>query len=182
LISCLAELNKVDPGINNLKAKDCIFRIYRDVRFSKNKEPYKSNFGAFMVKGGKKSNFAGYYIHIEPDQSFVGGGIYMPEPGILRSIREEIYTHTEEYKSIIGNKTFRKYFPEIYGEKLSTAPKGFPKDFPDIDLLKNKHYAVAHYVKDSFWTSKNIISDLTEIFSVQYRFNEFLNRAVNHTQ
>ena len=175
----IPELKQVDDSIDITSSKESIFRIFRDVRFSKNKEPYKTNFGAFLAKGGRKSSYAGYYIHLEPDRSFVGGGIYMPEPKILHSVRIEIYENIEEFKQIINNPNFKKYFSEIYGEKLIMAPKGFPKEFPDIELLKNKHYAVTHSVKNSFWYGSKVIENLMDIFRAQYPFNQFLNRAVD---
>lgn len=178
----LPKLKQLDESIDVTSPKECIFRIFRDVRFSKNKEPYKTNFGAFMAKGGRKRSYAGYYIHIEPDKSFIGGGIYMPESNILQAIRTEIYENTEEYKRIINNSNFRKYFPEIHGEKLTLAPKGFPKDFKNIDLLKNKHYAVAYPVKNSFWLESAIFENLMDIFHTQHPFNQFLNRAVAKTE
>ncbi len=171
-------LKKIDKEIDVLNAKDCIFRIFKDVRFSKDKNPYKTNFGAFIAKGGRKSKYAGYYIHVEPGKSFVGGGIYMPEAPELKAIREEIYNNSESFKKIINNPSFKKYFTEIYGDKLKTAPKGFPKDFKDIDLLKFKHYAVVHNIKDSFWNSENLLSNLSEIFKAQLPFNRFLNKAI----
>lgn len=174
----LPKVSLLDESIDVTSSKECIFRIFRDVRFSKNKEPYKKNFGSFISKGGRKSPYAGYYIHIEPDKSFIGGGIYMPESKILNAIRTEIYEKTEEYKNIINTSTFKKYFPEIYGDRLKMSPKGFPKDFEDIDLLKHKHYAVAYNVKDSFWNATDVIENLINIFHVQYPFINFLNRAV----
>lgn len=171
-------LQQIDNSIDVISAKDCIFRLFRDVRFSNNKEPYKTNFGAYIAKGGRKSPYAGYYIHFEPDQSFIGGGIYMPEPAILRSIRTGIYKDTNACKNIINNGKFKKYFPEIYGEPLKSAPKGFPKDFPDIDLLKYRHYAVTHQVANSFWSQKDVMNKVLDIFKVQYPFNQFLNNCI----
>lgn len=171
-------LKQIDDSIDVRSSKDCIFRIYRDVRFSKNKEPYKNNFGAFISKGGRKSPYAGYYIHIEPGSSFVGGGIYMPESKVLNAIRNEIYTNTGDYKDIIGDTSFKKYFPGIYGEKLKMAPKGFPADYEDIELLKNKHYALACNVDDKFWSDNNLFNNIMDIFRVQYPFNRFMNEAV----
>lgn len=176
--SILTELKHMDSRIAVTSSKDCIFRIFRDVRFSKNKEPYKTNFGALIAPGGRKKSYAGYYIHIEPDESFVGGGSYMPEPDVLRAVRKEIYENVNEFKQIINEENFRKYFPDIYGEKLTLAPKGFPKDFKDIDLLKYKHYAVAFPVSNSFWTAENIIEEIMEIYRALYPFNNFLNRVI----
>lgn len=168
----------IDSDVDVVNAKECTFRIFRDVRFSKNKMPYKTNFGAFISKGGRKSPFAGYYLHVEPDQSFVGGGIYMPESKYLNAIRTAIYENVEPFKKILTNKNFKKYFAEIYGEKLKSNPRDFSKDFADIELLKHKHYAVTHPVEDSFWNSENIHETLKEIFKAQCSFNTFLNDAI----
>lgn len=174
----IPELQKMDKDLGEMKAKDCIFRIYRDVRFSPNKEPYKSNFGAYISKGGRKSIYAGYYIHFESDASFLGGGIYMPEPDVLHKIRTGIFNNADGFKTIIQSKSFKKHFDGFYGDPLKTAPKGFPKDFPDIDLLKNKHYAVGHNVNNEFWTEDKLIERIVEVFKVQYPFNRFLNSLI----
>lgn len=175
----IPKIRQIDPDIEEMKAKDCIFRVYRDVRFSPNKEPYKSNFGAFIAPGGRKTVKAGYYLHFEPDESFLGGGIYMPQPDVLKTLRKEVYYNTEAFKKILNNKNFKKYFPELYGEKLKSAPAGFPKDFADIDLLKNKDYTVIHKVDNSFWSENKLIDNILDIFKVQYEFNKFLNSALS---
>ena len=170
----------IDPDVDVMSPKECLFRIFRDVRFSKDKSPYKTNFGAFIARGGRKSPHAGYYIHIEPGASFVGGGAYMPESQYLKAIRTEIFENPEEYKTIITSDYFRKYFGGMFGEKLKTAPKGFPKEFPDIDLLKNKHYAVTHRVEDGFWFSDTLVEDVAEMFGALYVLNRFLNNAISN--
>jgi len=183
---CIAMLipfvREIDPDVDVVSPKECLFRIFRDVRFSKDKFPYKNNFGAFIAKGGRKSPYAGYYLHIEPGASFVGGGAYMPESHYLKAIRSEILENAEEYKTIIESEDFRRYFGGLFGEKLKTAPKGFPKDFPDIDLLKNKHYAVTHSVDDNFWTSEGLTENLKAIFSTLFVFNRFLNNAIGNAE
>jgi uncharacterized protein (TIGR02453 family) len=175
-------IKEFDDEIDVFSSKECMFRIYNDIRFSKNKVPYKTNFGASISKGGRKSQFAGYYVHLEPGQSFIGGGIYMPQPDILKSIRTEVYENTEEFKKIINDKTFKKYYSEIYGEKLNSAPKDFPKDFSDIDLLKHKHYALVHNIQDSYWDSNKLLEDICIVFKIQYKFNHFLNNAILKTK
>ena len=174
----ISEIQHIDSEVDVFDAKECMFRIFRDVRFSKNKEPYKLNFGAFIAKGGRKSPFAGYYIHFQPGDSFIGGGVYMPQPRFLLSIRTKIYEHPEEYKKIINDTEFKKYFNGLFGDTLKTAPRGFPKDFSDIELLKNKHYAVAHHVPDSFWESEHLLDAICDIAKAQYQFNSFLNKAI----
>jgi uncharacterized protein (TIGR02453 family) len=142
------ETGKFDKDIRGLLPKDCIFRIFRDVRFSNDKSPYKSNFGAFLCKGGKKSGYAGYYLHIEPKNSFIAGGIYMPPSPLLKAIREDIYEHINEFKEILEEPGFKKHFGGISADSLKTVPKGFSKDFPDIGLLKYTSYTVMKEKKD----------------------------------
>lgn len=170
----------IDSGVDVVSPKECLFRIFRDVRFSKDKSPYKTNFGAFIAKGGRKSPYAGYYLHIEPGASFIGGGAYMPESQYLKAIRNGIFKNVDEYKAIIEGAEFRKFFGGMFGEKLKTAPKGFPKDFADIDLLKNKHYAVTHRVENGFWFSDSLVEDVKEMFSALYGLNRFLNNAISN--
>lgn len=171
----LPGLKALDPTVTVSSAKDCVFRIYRDVRFSKNKEPYKTNFGALMGSGGKKSPLAGYYLHFQPDESFIGGGIYQPDGPTLKALREGIYQNIDAFKAIIEKPEFKKVFPEIHGEKLKTAPKGFPKDFPDIELLKHKHYAVLHSIPNDMWFEKDVVDQILSMFQVQADYNRFLN-------
>ncbi|MCP4178696.1 MAG: DUF2461 domain-containing protein [bacterium] len=171
----IPKVKEIDSGVDVNEAKECTFRIYRDVRFSKNKEPYKTNFGGYINKGGRKSKYAGYYLHVEPDNSFIGGGIYMPQGDDLRSIREEIHKDPETFKKLLNDKEFKEYFPELWGDKLKTAPRGFPKDFADIDLLRYKSYTVLHYIKDSDLFSDHFFDYVIEVFNVQYKFNKYFN-------
>ncbi len=170
-------LKTIDNSIDVENAKECVFRIYRDTRFSKNKAPYKENFGASIARGGRKSLFAGYYIHIELDRSFIGGGIYRPDSRVLKLIRQHIFEHPEAFKRIINDKNFKAYFPEIYGDKLKMAPKGFPKDFSEINLLKHKDYAVIHKLDNDFFMQDDVIKQLLEVYEIQKPFNDFLNES-----
>ncbi|MCE9501336.1 MAG: DUF2461 domain-containing protein, partial [Leptospira sp.] len=125
----IGETGKFDRQIAKLTARECIFRINRDIRFSKDKSPYKTNFGTFLVMGGKKSGFAGYYFHLEPgNESFSGGGIHTPSPEVLLKIRQKIAGNSETLHEILNNKIFAKSFGGVSGEKLKTVPKGFSKD------------------------------------------------------
>ena len=177
----IADVAQFDKSIKSLEPKHCIFRINRDIRFSKDKSPYKSNFGGFIVPGGRNAGFAGYYIHIEPENCFLAGGIYMPPPDRLKAVRTEIYENTDEFKKILNNKNFKKHFKEIISEdQLKTAPKGFPKDFEDIDLLKHKHYTVVRYIDENLVTSENFADEIRETFKALYPFNSFINEAINY--
>ncbi|MFC2118500.1 DUF2461 domain-containing protein [Bacteroidota bacterium] len=174
----IPEIQKMDSQLVGISAKNSIFRIFRDVRFSKDKSPYKTNMGSFFVKGGRNSGNAGYYLHVEPGSSFLGGGIYMPASDVLKKIRSEIYNFTDEYKKIISNKNFIKNFKDVQGEKLKLSPKGFPKDFTDIELLKFKSYTLMYHIPDDFLQDERYIQNIIKVFKEMKEFNHFLNRAV----
>lgn len=173
-------LAKVDPDVDGLAAKDCIFRIYRDVRFSPNKEPYKTHIGAYMVKGGKKSPRAGYYVHVEPGNSLLSGGIWCPEPSLLKALRKDVYDNIDEFTGIVRDKKFQKYYT-LDGEKLKTVPQPFPKDFPEGEMLKYKSYTVTNNIPDTFLESDDAIEQIVERFALMQPFNRFLNYTVEET-
>jgi len=172
------EISSFDKDISGLIPKDCIFRIFRDIRFTNDKSPYKNNFGAYLSKGGKKSFYAGYYLHIEPNESMIAGGIYMPPAPVLKAVRNEIFHHIEEFNEIISERDFVKHFGDFSSEKLKTAPKGFPKDFPDMELLKYKNYIVVESKTDKEMMTDSISKELKEDFKRIFRLNQFLNEAI----
>jgi uncharacterized protein (TIGR02453 family) len=175
----IGEIGIFDKEAALTTAKSSIFRINRDIRFSNDKLPYKTNFGAFIAKGGRKGINAGYYIHVEPGDCFLAGGIYMPSGPMLKAIRTEIFESIKEFKTIIEEPSFLKHFgKEFWGDKLKTAPKGFPKDFPDMEYLKYKHYTLVKSEPDNIYTRANFMDEIREVFRVMTRFNSFLNRAV----
>jgi uncharacterized protein (TIGR02453 family) len=176
----LDNLKTFDETLQNIEIKQCLFRIYRDVRFSHNKEPYKTHFGVYFAKnGGKNSNFAGYYFHLDPEESFFGGGIYMPIPEYLKAIRKEIYYQIDEFKAIINAPAFRKYYDGIEEiEKLKKAPADFPKDFPDIELLKNKHFFSTHYYKPQDALKDDFMNYLTTGLKAAKPLVDFINFTV----
>ena len=141
------ETSKFDRSILGLTPKECIFRIFRDVRFSKDKSPYKTNFGTFLTPGGRKAGNAGYYLHIEAGASFIATGIYMPPSNVLRAIRKDIYEHYEEYMEILAQPDLKSHFGEVSGDKLKTPPRGFNKDFEGIEHLKFKSFGLSEPVK-----------------------------------
>jgi len=173
------EIAKFDTEIGNQNPKDCVFRIFRDVRFSNDKTPYKINMGSFIAKGGRKSTSAGYYVHIEPGRSFIGGGSYCPPPDALKAIRTEIFDRPEEFSQLIRSNSFLKVYPEMFDDRLKTAPKGFPKDFPEIDLLKYKSYAFTSNIDDSLVTSEIYIGNILNAYKELYPVNCFLNTALD---
>jgi uncharacterized protein (TIGR02453 family) len=174
----IASVYRFDPTIGNLRAKDCVFRIYRDVRFSKDKLPYKTNMGGFVSRGGRKGLYAGYYVHAEPGGSMLAGGIYMPPADVLKKVRQEVYFHADEFKGILNDAAFKKTFRMMEEDKLKKPPKDFPADFADIDLLKYKSYTVLHGVSDETVTSADYVEYAVKVFMVMFPFNAFLNRGI----
>lgn len=171
---------KFDEPIGNLAVKDCTFRINRDVRFSKNKSPYKNNMAAYFSRGGKKASVAGYYFHCEPGKSYAAGGFYSPMPPELAKIRQEIDYGFDEFNKIVQNKTFKKYFPEgIDGiESLVRPPKGYDENNPAIEYLKMKHFIVSKPFTDTELESKTLVKDVAKVFETMKPMIDFLNRAV----
>jgi uncharacterized protein (TIGR02453 family) len=171
------EIIKFDPILKGLEVKSCVYRFNRDIRFSNDKSPYKSHFGAFIVRGGKKNGdrFAGYYFHIEPGQSILAGGAYMPPAPWLAAIREKIDESPEELLKIIKDKSFIKYFGELSGEKLKSAPKGYPKDHPQIELLKLKSYLVVNDMPDKMVLSNDLFDHVIKVFRSMKPLNDYLN-------
>lgn len=176
----LHEMIIIDKSLAGLTPKECIFRIFRDVRFSKDKSPYKTNFGAFLTAGGRKAGNAGYYIHIEPGESLVAGGIYMPPSPVLKAIRQEIYEHTDEFKEIVSKTRKNSEFEGFFGEKLKGAPRGFPKEFPDIELLKYKSYGLSKSLTDNDITDKNALQKIVIDFKKLHPLIKFINEAIKN--
>jgi len=171
------ELVSFEPIMKGLEAKSCTYRINRDIRFSNDKSPYKSHFGAFIVRGGKKNGdkFAGYYFHIEPGKSIMAGGAYMPPAPWLSAIREKISEYPEEFLKITTNKEFINYFGSLDGEKLKTAPKGYPKDHPHVELLKFKSYLVVNEAPDKLVLSSKYLDHVINVFKAMKPLNDYLN-------
>ncbi len=176
----IREISRFDKGVAGVMAKDCVFRIYRDVRFSKDKSPYKNHFGAFITSNGKNSNGPGYYIHIEPNNFFIAGGIYQPDGMQLNLIRKEIDFSLKYFKKILKHADFVKYFGQLSDMgKLQTAPKGFPKDHPAIDLLKHKGYIVSHNLNEKQIISKDFLTYCVKIFRAMHPLNKFIKIAMD---
>lgn len=174
------EIGEFDSGVRGVSPKDSIYRIFRDVRFSKDKVPYKTNFGSYIAKGGRKSLNPGYYFHIEPGQSFIGGGVYMPPAESLRSIRNYMAENAPEFKSIINDSAFKKVFPEMYDHRLKTSPKGFPKDHEYIELLRYKSIIFSMPIADKTVSGKDFIESAVYAFSQLQKVNAFLTEALTN--
>lgn len=181
--SVIKTFGKKDPSIANLLARECVFRINRDVRFSKNKEPYKSNMGASITAGGKKIAMAGYYFHLEPGgKSFVGGGLYMAEPDKLKKVRQEIDYNWDAFSKILKNKKFKEQFGDLdksEGMSLVREPKGYEKDNPAIDYIKLKSWIGLKQIPDKALTEKELVKTITAAFEALQPMIIFLNSALS---
>lgn len=174
----IAGVAEFDSSVERLEAKNTIFRIYKDTRFSKDKTPYKTNIGASLVeKGPKTLNHAGYYIHLEPKKSFLAGGVYMTEPKNLKAIREAISSDSDKFLKILNKKSFKDLL-ELQGTKLVKVPQGFDKEDPMGDYLKFKQFTVFHPLSDADVLDKDFVKNTVKVLKEIYPFNLFLNQAI----
>jgi uncharacterized protein (TIGR02453 family) len=175
--SVIDQIVLFDPILKGLEVKSCTYRINRDIRFSNDKTIYKTHLGAFIVRGGKKNGdrYTGYYVHVEPGNSMIAGGAYMPPKPWLSAIREKVSENGEELTRIINEKEFVSIFKEIEGEKLIMAPKGYPKDHPYIELLKFKSFLVSKMISDKMICETNGFNLIIRASRAMKPFNDFLN-------
>jgi uncharacterized protein (TIGR02453 family) len=176
----IPELAAVDPEFSvDTQSKKCLLRIYRDVRFSKNKDPYKNNFGISFAVKGKGVNEPGYYLHIEPGACFFAAGFWMPPAPELKKIREEIDYNASDFLDILNEKSFKDTFQLGQEDKLKKAPKGYETDHPQIELLKLKSFTVTFPIKDEEFLKPGIVNKLKNAFESVYPFILFLRKAVD---
>ncbi len=174
------ELSGFDANIVGVEPKQCIFRINRDIRFSKDKTLYKNHFGAYMASGGRKSLLPGYYLHLEPgNKSILAAGLYRPGSDLLNKVRQEIDYNGEGFKSIVEKSTWRKEFGELEGERLIRAPKGYPLDHTSIKYLQLKSLLAVLRLKDSEVTVSDFHSVAIRRFKRMHPLVEFLNTAIS---
>jgi uncharacterized protein (TIGR02453 family) len=174
------QFGRTEAAIAQLTPKDCMFRINRDVRFSKDKSPYKTNFGIALTSGGKKSPLAGYYLHLEPGASFVGGGLWMPPPPVLAAVRQEIDYQLADLQSILRTASFRKMYGDVYkGDdvSLSRVPKGYEADNPAAEYLRLKSFLAMHPLDDGVVGSSTLAKTAVKAFVALKPLVDFLNRA-----
>lgn len=171
-----------DSDMKELVAKNCTFRINRDIRFSKNKTPYKINLSASFNRGGKKSIYAGYYFHLQPDgNSFAGGGLWMPEPADLKKLRQEIDYCLPEFKKILAAPAFKKHYGELEKDEkqmLVNVPKGYEKDNPAADFLRRKSFVATKNILDTEILSPNLTNEVIQSFKALMPLVKFINRAL----
>lgn len=175
----IGRIAEFDSTVKAVEAKDCVFRIYNDVRFAKDKPPYKSHFGAFITSAGKGSAGPGYYIHLEPGGIFAGGGLYMAEGPVMQKIRERIASDPKSLKTIIQSKSFKSAYNGLVQDgALKSAPKGFPKDHPEIELLRLRHYFGTHYFKDDEVMDAKFPASLAKMFKSVHPLNQWLEETM----
>lgn len=175
--SLIEKVASFDRSVAGLDAKDTVFRIYRDIRFSRDKSPYKTHFGAVLHGKGTQCGVAGYYLHLQPGNTFLAGGVHMPEPGHLKAIRRAISKRGTAYLKIIQNAKFRKLFT-LEGERLVKVPQGFDKEDPMAEYLKYKDLFIRHPIDDNDVLSPRFATSCANVFKAMVPFNVFLNTAI----
>ncbi len=174
----ISEIEKFDATVSGVDPEECLFRIHRDTRFSREKTPYKTNFGSFIKGGGRKTAGAGYYLHISPGEHMVAGGIYMPPPEALLAIRRAIAADAGPLKKILASPQFKKEFGSLAGETLATAPRGFPRDHREIELLKHKHYMVVKEIPEKEVLDPGFLRQCVRTFKAMSGLNGYINRLL----
>jgi len=177
----ISEMSKGDDTLSHLEFKDCSFRINRDIRFSKDKAPYKTNMGIWMSPGSKNTNLAGYYVHIEKGASFIAGGIHWPDAADLKKVRREIDGFYDDLEAIVEEPEFKKLYGKLDSDEnntLKTAPKDYDKAHPAIEFLKLKSFTATAKLSDRDIEDKDFIKKTVKKLLVLKPFVEFLNRAL----
>jgi len=175
------EMSQGDESLKHLEFKDCSFRINRDIRFSKDKSPYKTNLGIWMCAGNKNTNLAGYYVHIEKGASFIAAGVHWPDAADLKKIRREIDNFREDLEEVVDAPDFKKVYGALDRDQnnmLKTMPKGYAKDHPAIEFLKLKSFTATVKLTDKQVSDKNFVPDTSKKLLVLKPLVEFLNRAL----
>ena len=175
----IARVSLFDESIRGVEPRQCTYRIYRDTRFSADKTPYKIHFGGYINAYGKKSDHCGYYIHLQPGGCMLAGGSYCPSGPLLKELRQSVYDNIDEFRSIVEDPDFSRYFPVVGETFLKTAPKGFSRDFPYLKYLQCKDYLVSYAVPDDFFLAPNFLDKVDEVFCQLNRYSDFLNYTID---
>ncbi len=174
----LRRLEELDP-LEGVTPGECIFRLHRDVRFSQNKQPYKTNFAAVLSPDGRKTTQAPYYIQLAPHQgSFLGGGFYAPSSATLRQLRQSIDDDPQPFHKVLGSAAFGQHFGSLQGEQLKTAPQGYSKDHPQIELLRRKQWLATRRFSDEQVVAETFVEEVIDSFRALQPFLDLLNGAV----
>ena len=177
----IEQLALMDKELQGLRVKDCVYRIYRDIRFSPDKSPYKHHFGVYVAAGGgRRSPRGGYYFHLQPGNTLVSAGVWCPNSALLKALRQSIYDNVDELKEIMDNQSFKRYFSDMDTEDmLKTVPSGFPKDFEHADWLKRKSFTVTHMLTEKKLLQPNLMEQILDICREAKPYNRFLNYTVD---
>lgn len=167
----------VEPQLAGLKPADCMWRIYRDTRFSLDKTPYKNHFGTFLAqKGGKKSQYGGYYFHLQPDACMFAAGMWCPEKDLMLSLRQSVYDNYDELEDLMQAPSFRRYFTDFDSYySLKTVPHGYPRDFEHADWLKLKTFTITCPLSEEDVCRPDFLDLLVDISKAAKPLNDFLN-------
>ncbi len=174
-------LAQLDPALAGGGGRKSVFRVYRDVRFSKNKDPYKTHFSAyFTASPGKEVEAPGYYVQLGPNgQTLIAGGLYMPDKAQLAAIRQEIDYNADELKALLAAPDFRRYFGSMGGDKLKKSPAAYSVDHPEIELLKHKSFTATHQLADiDVLNHDDFRAYVLEVFQAMVPFCQFLRGAI----
>jgi len=182
LIAELLEVMKPhDPALELLEVKNCTFRINRDIRFSKDKSPYKTHMGIWMPSGSRQGESSGYYLHIENEKSFLGGGLYCPQPDQLQKIRKEINFFYDDLEALIQQKSFHDVYGTLNRDEnttLKNPPKGYDKEHPAIEFLKLKSFTATQQFDTPMVTQKDFVNQVGQKLLALKPLNDFINRAL----
>ena len=178
-------ISEFDATVRGQKGKDCVYRIYRDTRFSADKTPYKTHFGCFIVPHGKRSGYAGYYVHIEPTEngmlgcSMLASGLVMPEAVILKSIREEILDYGAEIEKIVADSDGFRFSLD---NSLKRTPLGYPKDSQFDYLLRLRDHFIEKRLSRKDILSADLLERSVEAFRTTKPYLDHLNRAIDYAR
>jgi len=182
LAQIIARISLFDESVRNVQPGDCTYRIYRDLRFSQDKSPYKRHIGGYINPKGKKSAHSGYYIHLEPNNCMLCSGSICVTNEMQKALRLAVYDNMDEFRAIVEDPAFSRFFLTIGFEKMKMAPKGYPKDYPYIDYLKCKDYSCCMNVADSFFYKPDLLDTLDEVFKQMKRLNDFVNITIDEME
>jgi uncharacterized protein (TIGR02453 family) len=177
ITALINELSITEPLVD-ISAKDCIFRLNRDLRFTKDKTPYKPYLSAYIAPGGRKSRLLGYYVHLEPGNCMLAGGLYEPTLLQLAAWRQTIDRDSQPFKKIVENETFRKFFGEVGGVRLKTIPRGYPKDHPEANLLQLKSITVIRKITNEVVSSPGFLKETLDTFHAMKPFLKYLDSLI----
>jgi uncharacterized protein (TIGR02453 family) len=178
----IARISIFDKSVMHLQPKDCTYRIYRDIRFSLDKSPYKTHIGGYINPKGKKSAHSGYYIHLEPGNCMLCSGSICLTTEMTKALRRSVYDNIEEFVEIVDDPDFKKFFPVIGFEHLKKAPIGYPKDFPYIDYLKCKDYGACMNVDDKYFYDPHLLDNMEPALRQMQRLNDFVNLTIDEME